>query len=107
MNRWRFKLDTNLPGELGQIADWINTAEAALARGISFDPLKLSPEENVHRFSQLNEEHAVNLFSSLKKRINSHVFFRQFLLIKKLFYLHFNVLNVINPLLINKFHLNT
>ncbi|CAF1393388.1 unnamed protein product [Rotaria sordida] len=58
MNRWRFKLDTNLPGELGQIADWINTAEEVLSRGINFDRLKSSPEENIQRFNQLNEEHA-------------------------------------------------
>jgi hypothetical protein len=61
MNRWRYKLDSNLPGELGQIADWINTAEAVIARGIGFDPLKLSPEENLQRFNQLNEEHAVSV----------------------------------------------
>jgi hypothetical protein len=59
MNRWRFKLDTSLPGELGQIVDWINTAEEVLARGVNFDPLKSSPDENVHRFNKLNEEHAV------------------------------------------------
>ena len=59
MNQWRHKLDTSLPGELGQIADWINTAETVIARGINFDPLKLSPEENVQRFNQLHEEHAV------------------------------------------------
>lgn len=61
MKRWRYKLDTHLPGELGQIADWINTAEEVLARGISFDPLKLTPEENSERFQQLYEEHAVKL----------------------------------------------
>lgn len=59
MNRWRHKLDTNLPGELGQIADWINTAETILARGVNFDPLTLTPEDNVQRFTKLNEEHAV------------------------------------------------
>lgn len=62
MNRWRHKLDTNLPGELGQIADWINTAETILARGINFDPLTLTPEDNVQRFTKLNEEHAVYFF---------------------------------------------
>ena len=69
MNRWRLKLDKGLPGELGQIADWINTAEAVLARGINFDPLKLSAEENVHRFNQLIEEHAVNILFCFKKKI--------------------------------------
>jgi len=66
MNRWRYKLDTNLPGELGQIAEWINTAETVLAKGIDFDPLKLSPEENVQRFNQLYEEHAVSVLLILK-----------------------------------------
>jgi hypothetical protein len=66
MNRWRSKLDSNLPGELGQIADWINTAEAVIAKGIGFDPLKLSPEENLQRFNQLSEEHAVSVLFVLK-----------------------------------------
>jgi hypothetical protein len=61
MGRWRFKLDTNLPGELGQIANWINAAEEVLARGINFDPLKLSPEENIKRFNELSEELTVNI----------------------------------------------
>jgi hypothetical protein len=74
MNQWRYKLDTSLPGELGQIADWINTAEAVLARGITFDPIKLSPEENVQRFKQLSEEHAVNILFILKR--NTFVFFQ-------------------------------
>jgi hypothetical protein len=59
MNRWRSKLDANLPGDLRQIAEWINRAEEILARGINFDPLKLPPEENVQRFTRLYEEHAV------------------------------------------------
>lgn len=69
MNQWRHKLDTNLPGELGQIADWINTAETVIARGINFDPLKLSPEDNVQRFNQLNEEHAVSVLDKRWKRM--------------------------------------
>ena len=59
MNEWRFKLDTNLTGELGKIADWINTAETVLSRELNFDPLKLLPEENIQRFTQLNQEHIV------------------------------------------------
>lgn len=60
MNRWRHKLDTNLPGELGQIADWINSAEGVISRGIPFDPLKCSPEESADRFEKLLQEHVVN-----------------------------------------------
>jgi hypothetical protein len=67
MSRWRYKLDTNLPGELGQIADWINTAETVLARGINFDPLKCSPEDNVQHFNQLNEEHAVSVLFNVNE----------------------------------------
>jgi hypothetical protein len=59
MNRWRSKLDANLPGDLRQIAEWINRAEEILARGIHFDPLKLTPEENFQRFTHLYEEHEV------------------------------------------------
>ncbi|CAF3725966.1 unnamed protein product [Adineta steineri] len=57
MDRWRHKLDTNLPGELKQIADWINTAEEVLTRGMNFEPLQLSAEENIQRFNQLNQEY--------------------------------------------------
>lgn len=62
MARWRFKLDTSLPGELGQIADWVNAAEEILHREMNFDPMKLSPEENFNRFSKLNEEFTVRDF---------------------------------------------
>ncbi|CAF3427447.1 unnamed protein product, partial [Rotaria sp. Silwood2] len=68
MNRWRFKLDSNLPGELGQIADWINTAEEVLSKGINFDRFNSSPEENIQRFNQLNEEHAVNILLFTKTK---------------------------------------
>ncbi|CAF3955463.1 unnamed protein product, partial [Rotaria sordida] len=57
MNRWRHKLDLNLPGDLRQIAEWIYRAEDVLARGINFDPSNLTPEENLQRFNQLHEEH--------------------------------------------------
>ncbi|CAF4079785.1 unnamed protein product, partial [Rotaria sp. Silwood2] len=57
MNRWRHKLDTNLPGDLRQIAEWIYRAEDVLARGINFDSSNTAPEENLQRFKQLNEEH--------------------------------------------------
>ena len=60
MNRWRAKLDANLPGDLRQIAEWIQRAEEVLTRGINFDPLKLTPEENRQRFARLVEEHAVD-----------------------------------------------
>ena len=59
MNRWRSKLDANLPGDLRQIAEWINRAEEVLARGINFNPLELQPEESFQRFNRLSEEHAV------------------------------------------------
>lgn len=84
MNQWRHKLDTSLPGELGQIADWINTAETVLARGIHFDPLKISPEENVQRFNQLNDEHAVCSFS-LERRSDHLLSSRRYSPTKKLF----------------------
>jgi hypothetical protein len=64
MARWRFKLDTNLPGELGQLADWINAAEEVLNRELNFEPMNLSPEENVTRFNELNEEYTVRKFDS-------------------------------------------
>ena len=60
MNQWRNKLDSNLPGDLRQIAEWIQRAEEVLARGINFHPLDLPPEENFRRFQQLLEEHAVS-----------------------------------------------
>ena len=60
MNRWRYKLDTNLPGELGEIADWINAGEGVIARGIAIDPLKSTPNENSKRFAQLLQEHLVS-----------------------------------------------
>ncbi|CAF1053347.1 unnamed protein product [Adineta ricciae] len=70
MDRWRFKLDTNLPGELGQIADWINTAEEVLTREINFDPMKSSPEENIDRFNQLNEEYTA-IFNDKERMVSS------------------------------------
>lgn len=60
MNRWKYKLDINLPGELGRIAGWMNTAEQILSRPLGFDRLKSSPEENIPRFIELIEEHLVN-----------------------------------------------
>lgn len=70
MTRWRYKLDTHLTGDLGHIADWINTAESVLARGIPFDPLKLSPEDNAQRFEKLHEEHLVSdLFFLLLSKV--------------------------------------
>ncbi len=59
MSRWRSKLDANLPGDLRQIAEWIHRSEEILARGINFDPTKLTAEENFQRFVHLFEEHAV------------------------------------------------
>jgi hypothetical protein len=59
MNQWRLKLDVNLPGDLRQIVEWIYRAEEVLARGLNFDPLKLTPEENSQRFNRLYEEHSV------------------------------------------------
>lgn len=59
MNQWRMKLDANLPDDLRQIVEWIYRAEEVLARGLNFDPLTLTPEENFHRFSRLHEEHLV------------------------------------------------
>ena len=70
MDRWRFKLDTNLPGELAQIADWINTAEEVLTREINFDPMKSSPEENIDRFNQLNEEYTA-IFNDKERMVSS------------------------------------
>jgi hypothetical protein len=61
MSRWRSKLDANLPGDLRQIAEWIHRAEEVLARGLNFDPLKLTPEENFQRFNRLYEEHVVGI----------------------------------------------
>ncbi|UJR08743.1 hypothetical protein I4U23_013000 [Adineta vaga] len=68
MDRWRFKLDTNLPGELGQIADWINTAEEVLRREMNFDPMRLSPEENIEHFNRLNEEYTA-IFSDRERMV--------------------------------------
>ncbi|CAM2712242.1 unnamed protein product [Rotaria socialis] len=70
MNRWRCKLDSSLPGELGRIADWINTAEQVLARPLGFDRLKSSPEENIQRFNQLNQEHAA-IFNNKESILHS------------------------------------
>ncbi|CAF4193831.1 unnamed protein product, partial [Rotaria magnacalcarata] len=70
MNRWRCKLDSSLPGKLGQIADWINTAEQILARPLGFDRLKSSPEENIQRFNQLNQEH-VAIFNDKESILRS------------------------------------
>jgi hypothetical protein len=62
----------NLPGDLRQIAQWIHRAEEVLARGLTFDPLTLTPEENISRFSRAYEEHVVRSFYLL---IFSHEFF--------------------------------
>lgn len=69
MIRWRFKLDTSLPGELGQIADWIYTAEEVLAKGHGIDRLNLSPDENIQRFKQLNDEHTVKILLLFKTKL--------------------------------------
>jgi hypothetical protein len=61
MNQWRHKLDASLPGDLRQIAEWIHRAEDVLARGLNFESSKLTPEENLHRFTQLNDEHNVGI----------------------------------------------
>ena len=61
MNQWQYKLDTNLPGDLRQIAEWIHRAEEVLAGGLNFDPSTLMPEENFRRFNQLNEDHIVRI----------------------------------------------
>lgn len=65
MNRWRHKLDSNLPGDLRQISEWIYRAEEVLARGLNFDPSTLKPEENLQRFNHLHEEHAVSILLDL------------------------------------------
>lgn len=70
MNRWRMKLDANLPGDLRQIAEWIHRAEEILARDIQFDPLKFPPEENYRRFSELFEEHSVRFFNWINKFVD-------------------------------------
>ncbi len=78
------KLDKNLPGDLRQIVEWIYRAEEVLARGLNFDPLNLTPEENFHRFNRLYEEHAVmRSFSFLNKSFFLSSFLRLFLRIKK------------------------
>jgi hypothetical protein len=59
MNRWRNKLDANLPGDLRQISEWINRAEEVLAHGVNTNPSQLTPEENLQRFNQFYEEHIV------------------------------------------------
>lgn len=59
MIRWRNKLDANLTGDLRHIAEWINRAEDALARGVTVNSAELTPEENLQRFSQLFQEHIV------------------------------------------------
>lgn len=59
MNRWKNKLDANLPGDLRQIAEWINRAEEILAHGININPSELTPEENFQQFTQLYQEHIV------------------------------------------------
>jgi len=59
MNRWRNKLDANLPGDLRQISEGINRAEEILAHGVNTNPSQLTPEENLQRFNQFYEEHIV------------------------------------------------
>ena len=59
MNRWRQKLDANLPGELRRIAEWIARAERTLAEEIHFDPSKSTPGDNLQRSRRLLDEHAV------------------------------------------------
>jgi hypothetical protein len=69
MNQWRFKLDSNLPGDLRQIAEWIYRAEENLARGIPFQASNYSAEENYRRFKELLDEHQV------KRKKNVDFFF--------------------------------
>ena len=79
----------NLPGDLRQIAQWIHRAEEVLARGLTFDPLTLTPEENINRFSRVYEEHVVRVFYILI--FFTRIFLRRFLRIKKSFQPNFNV----------------
>ncbi|CAF1247326.1 unnamed protein product, partial [Didymodactylos carnosus] len=58
VKKWRIKLDTSLPGELGQIGQWINDAESLLEKDLPFDPETLSPEGNYKNYSILKDEHA-------------------------------------------------
>ena len=76
MNQWRFKLDSNLPGDLRQIAEWIYRAEENLARGIPFQSSNYSAEENYQRFKELLDEHQVREKKSKKTFFFSFLWFR-------------------------------
>lgn len=95
MNQWRFKLDSNLPGDLRQIAEWIYRAEENLARGIPFQSSNYSAEENYRRFKELLDEHQVKRKEKRRFFFMLRFHFRPFSLTKKSLQLVFNVLNVI------------
>ena len=56
VRRWQLKLDTNLPGKLGNFGQWLYDAEALLQKE---SDLLAKPDENLQQIADTLHQHKV------------------------------------------------